>query len=128
MAPAPPRAQLVVTRRGIRSAHSNTPLKIIVNFAEKHGVVFHPDLLRIANRILRDEADLLALEQKILAYIDPARGTATAPTQRSKPEDWLQDETIKPIRHRHFNFFSKVGLGYGPRIINGIRTRYIIHG
>lgn len=125
--PTQPLAELVVSRSGIRSAYSNIPLKIMAEFAQKHGVNFLPELIKVANRILRDEKDLLALEEKIRAYINPARGKATDPAARSKPEDWLNDESIKSIRHRHFNFSSKVGAGYSPRIVNGIRTRYIVH-
>ncbi len=125
--PTPPLAELVVNRSGIRSAYSNIPLKIMAEFAQKHGVNFLPELTKVADRILRDEDDLQSLEKKIRAYINPARGKATDPASRSKPEDWLNDESIKPIRHRHFNFSSKVGAGYSPRIVNGIRTRYIVH-
>lgn len=111
---------LVVNRKNIRSGYSNIPLKIMAEFARKNGVKIDGELEKVANKVLSTETDLTDLEGKIRNYISS--------TKESKPEDWLNDLSLKDIRHTHFHFSSKVGTGYNPRFgkDNVTRTRYIV--
>ena len=65
--------------------------------------------------ILKPETDLQELEGVINNYI--------ASNKNSKAKDWIDDNTalntakLKAIRHRHFHFSSKPGMGYSPRFI-----------
>lgn len=109
---------LVVNRKNIRSAYCNIPLKIMAEYARKPDVSLKISgkLERRANRILASETDLQTLEGKIQNYI--------ANTKDSKAEDWIGDKAplnavLKnlDIRHKHFHFSSKPGMGYAPRIV-----------
>jgi hypothetical protein len=112
---------LVVNRKGIKSAYSNIPLKIMADYAKSADVKLKisPKLEIRADTILNKEPDLLQLETKILGYI--------ASTKNSKAEDWLNDQSpfLKAIRYQHLNFSAEMGIGYFPRIRKGKRTRYI---
>ncbi len=68
-----------------------------------------PKLEKRANIILgTDIYGLLApLEAKIKNYI--------ASNKNSKPADWLNDATLKEVRHKHLHFSAKTGIGYSPR-------------
>lgn len=121
---------LKVSRQGISSAYSNIPLKIMARYARGKDVdlKIRSKLERRADRIMRDESDLIKLEEKINSYI-------SSHVNNSKPEDWkpedwdrkeytnskgkkadIDKETLKRIRHKHFHFSaSKMSAGYKPR-------------
>lgn len=46
----------------------------------------------------------------------------------SKPEDWIDDLSIKDIRHDHLHMSSKSGVGYSPRMRKNKRLRYYYDG
>jgi hypothetical protein len=120
-------AMLTVSRKGVRSAYSNIPLKIMAKYARDTEVKLKVSykLDRRANRILQDEDDLKELEAVIESYMN-------AKKNNSKPEDWLGEnppieiEKLKAIRHRHFHFSaSKWSTGYKPRFEwDNTRKRY----
>jgi len=114
-------AALTVTRKGIRSAYSNIPLKIMAEFARdpEININFNEKLEDKANTILRAESDLQVLEGRILSYVATKKGS-----KDSKPADWLNDASLFDIRHKHLHFSAKVGVGYSPRFSKGKRTRY----
>lgn len=117
----PAQYALKATRKGIHSAYCNIPLKIMTKFAQENGVKIKPELEKVATHILSKEDQALQdLEIKINKYVD-------SKTTTSAPGDWLKDLSIKPIRNKHFNFSSKVGTGYNPRFVKGIRTRYEVN-
>jgi len=111
-------ALLKVNRTGIESAYSNIPLKIMAEFArgEHANLTINSKLEDRANKII-EKAELTDFETRIKGYV--------AGTSNSKPEDWLDDLSLKEIRHKHFNFSARVGIGYAPRIKDGKRTRFI---
>jgi hypothetical protein len=46
----------------------------------------------------------------------------------SNPDDWLTGNLNKELtkyRHKHFNFSSRRGIGYSPRLVDGQRKRFI---
>jgi len=107
---------LSVSRKGIRSAYCNIPLKIMAQHAREPDVKLKIDekLEDRAQIILKPEKDLQELEGVIQNYI--------ATSHHSKPGDWIEDnarlnnEKLKAIRHRHFHFSaSKMSMGYAPR-------------
>ncbi len=104
-------ATLTVKRNAISSAYCNIPLKIMAEFARQPEInlKINEKLEDRANRILNtDIYGLLApLEAKIRNYI--------ASNKNSKPEDWLNDATLKEVRHKHLHFSAKTGIGYSPR-------------
>ena len=114
-------AALTVTRKGIRTAYSNIPLKIMAEFAKDPEININIDikLEKRANTILDAEPDLLMLEGKIKSYVGAKKGS-----KDSAPADWLNDASLFDIRHRHLHFSAKVGIGYSPRFSKGKRTRY----
>ncbi|MES2675396.1 MAG: DUF2235 domain-containing protein [Pseudomonadota bacterium] len=117
----PTYAALTVNRKGIRSAYSNIPLKIMAEFAKdpEININFNEKLEDKANIILKAEPDLQILESKILSYVGAKKGS-----KDSKPADWLNDASLFDIRHKHLHFSAKVGVGYSPRFSKGVRTRY----
>jgi hypothetical protein len=120
-------AMLTVSRKGVRSAYSNIPLKIMAKYARKPDVKLKIDakLEDRANTILKHEDDLKELEAVIEGYMKAKKND-------SKPEDWLGDNPpieiskLKEIRHRHFHFSaSKWSMGYKPRFEwDSARKRY----
>lgn len=112
---------LIVNRLNIKSAYSNIPLKIMAKFARENSVKFNSKLEDKANTILNKHSDLLKLESKIKKYVGSV-GNA------SKPEDWINDLSIKDIRHDHLHMSSKSGVGYSPRMRKNKRLRYYYDG
>jgi len=117
----PTYAVLTVNRRGIRTAYSNIPLKIMADFAKDPEININIDskLEKRANTTLNAEPDLLILEGRIKSYVAAKKGL-----KDSKPADWLEDLSLCDIRHKHLHFSAKVGVGYSPRFSKGKRTRY----
>ena len=112
---------LVVSRLNIKSAYSNIPLKIMAEFSRENGVKLSSKIEDKANTILNKHSDLLKLESKIKKYVGSV-GNA------SKPEDWIDDLSIKDIRHDHLHMSSKSGVGYSPRMRKNKRVRYYYDG
>lgn len=112
---------LIVNRKNIKSAYSNIPLKIMAKFAQENGITIEPKLEKKANIILKKEYDLRRLETKINSYIGSIGNN-------SKPDDWLNDKSIKNIRHDHLHMSCKVAVGYHPRFKKGKRLRYYYEG
>jgi len=116
--------ELVANRKNINSAYSNIPLKIMASFARKNKVEIDAKLEKDANLILQNETDLKNLESDIEKYVKDTQGN------RSKPEDWIENEneSLKKIRHDHLHMSAKVAMGYNPRFKKGIRRRYYYDG
>jgi len=121
--------ELKIDRDGICSAYCNIPLKIMAKYARDKDVKlnFNLKLDDRAEVILKPHSDLTTLEGKIKEYMNEKKGNG-----KSKAEDWvgenqeLNNYIIKnKIRHNHFNFSSKPGAGYSPRIKNYKRVRNI---
>jgi hypothetical protein len=113
--------RLVVNRKNIKSAYSNIPLKIMAKFTRENGIELDQELEDKANKILENESDLLALEEKIKSYVASVGA-------KSKADDWLEDLSIMEIRHDHLHMSSKVKTGYSPRIRKNKRVRYYYEG
>jgi hypothetical protein len=133
----PTHAMLTVWRKGIGSAYSNIPLKIMAKYARKPDVKLKisSELEVVADRILRDEQDLIELEKIIVKYI--AAHKSDSKPEDWKPEDWKPDEQIgkktgidrhslEAIRHRHFHFSAKWAIGYMPNFEWDGKTRKFI--
>ncbi len=115
---------LTVSRKGIRSAYSNIPLKIMARYARDEKLKISAELEKRADIILKPEKDLKELEGIIDKYI--AANKNTSKPDDWKPEDWdpkvkigkkaaIDREILKEIRHRHFHFSaSKWSAGYKP--------------
>jgi len=112
---------LVANRKNIKSAYSNIPLKIMAKFARENEIEINPKLEDNANIILNKEPELLKLESNIESYVN-SRGNS------SKPEDWIENASLKEIRHDHLHMSAKVGMGYNPRFNKGNRRRYYYDG
>ncbi len=112
---------LVANRRNIKSAYSNIPLKLMATFARDNEIEINPKLEDIANIILNEEPDLIELEAEIEDYVG-SKGNS------SKPEDWIENENLKKIRHDHLHMSAKVKMGYYPRFKKGDRRRYYYDG
>lgn len=112
---------LVANRKNIKSAYSNIPLKIMAKFARENNIQINPKLEDNANIILNNEPDLLKLESDIESYVN-SKGNS------SKPEDWIENESLKKIRHDHLHMSAKMGVGYYPRFKKGNRRRYYYDG
>lgn len=114
---SPKHCGLKVNRQAIRSAYSNIPLKIMAEYVRKEGLKIRSELETRADKILSKEPDLYGtegcLEEKIKQYI--------ASTKNSRAEDWMGERSprnvkaLKDIRHKHFHFSAKPGVGYSPR-------------
>ncbi len=112
---------LVANRKNIKSAYSNIPLKLMAKFARENEIEINPKLEDTANIILNNEPELLELESDIESYIS-SKGNG------SKPEDWLDNSSLKKIRHDHMHMSAKMGMGYYPRFRWGDRRRYYYDG
>lgn len=113
--------QLVANRKNIKSAYSNIPLKLMAKFSRENEIEIDAKLEKSANIILQDEDDLKKLESDITSYVD-SKGNS------SKPEDWINNTSLKQIRHDHLHMSAKVGMGYNPRFKKGSRKRYYYDG
>ena len=112
-----PEYTLSARRQGISSAYCNIPLKIMAEYARKPEVKLKVSekLEDRAQIILKHEDDLKDLEEKIRSYMSS--------TKHSKAEDWIAENEprnnsqLKRIRHKHFHFSAKPGVGYSPRFV-----------
>ena len=106
---------LIANRKDIHSAYSNIPLKIMAKFTREAKLEIDSKLDERANIILKKEPDLEELENDIQKYLNSAINSGA--------EDWigenaeLNNDKLKAIRHKHFNFSAKVGIGYYPRMV-----------
>jgi hypothetical protein len=110
-------ATLSVERTGINSGYSNIPLKIMADFVKKEPkITLKPQMLKRADTVI-EKCNLGDLEKELVSYVGKKPD--------SKPEDWLDNETIKKYRHNQLNFSAYRAIGYAPRFSNGKRKRFI---
>jgi len=128
---------LKVNRKNISSAYSQIPLKVMAKYARKPEVKLSIDakLEDRAKIILGTDTKLKKLEAMIIEYIRN--------NKNSKASDWhgtngkppkgigkwppgTNKDFLKIMRHEHFHFSSKPGLGYSPNIEwNEVEKKYI---
>jgi len=126
--------KLITNRRGIKSAYSNIPLKIMVKYARIENILIRDKLDARADRTLATDPALQALEKDINRYIGSKGKTG------SKPEDWLDIRSaakhhpnIKTIRNEHLHMSSRFAtpvkeFGYTPRLVKNLRRRFYYEG
>jgi len=110
-------ATLSVRRQAIASAYSNIPLKIMAEYVIKETKIKLSDKLKRRADLILKQSKLTALDDDVKSYV--------ASTSSSKPQDWLDNDEIKNIRHDHLHFSSHLSIGYRPRFSKGKRKRYI---
>ncbi len=110
-------ATLSVERTGINSGYANIPLKIMADFVKKEPkLTLDPEMHDRADAVIA-KCNLGDLEKELVSYVGKKPD--------SKPEDWLDNETIKKYRHNQLNFSAYRAIGYAPRFSNGKRKRFI---
>jgi len=118
---------LKVNRKNISSAYSQIPLKIMAKYARKPEVklTISNKLERRAKKILATDPKLKKLENLITEYVrnnknskasDWHRRNGKPPKGVGKWPSGTDKNFLKKIRHEHFHFSSKPGLGYSPNI------------
>ncbi len=134
MSGSPISGRLVSNRRGIQSAYSNIPLKIMARYARKFSLKIAEKLEQRANFTLNTAPSLKKLEADIEKYLVAKGNTG------SKPEDWLViasakaiHSDIQEIRNEHLHMSSRFNtpvkeFGFTPRIIKNRRRRFYYEG
>lgn len=131
---SPVSGRLISNRRGIKSAYSNIPLKIMAEYTRKFTITIKAELDQRADITLATDPALQLLEKDLKAYIGKKGNTG------STPEDWLNIKTaaehhekIKDIRNEHLHMSSRFNtpikeFGYTPRIKDNRRRRFYYEG
>ena len=131
---SPVSGRLIANRRGIKSAYSNIPLKIVAKYARKFSIQVVGKLEQRADVTLAIDPELQALESDIEKYIGSKGNTG------SKPEDWLDissakaiHQNIQVIRNEHLHMSCRFDspikdFGYTPRIKSNRRRRFYYEG
>jgi hypothetical protein len=134
MSGSPVSGKLITNRRGIKSAYSNIPLKIMARYARKFSLQIVGKLEQRADITLATDPALQLLEKDIEKYIGAKGNTG------SKPEDWLViasakaiHNNIQKIRNEHLHMSSRFNtpvkeFGFTPRIIKNRRRRFYYEG
>lgn len=117
--------QLKVKRTGIQNGYCLIPLKIMAGYAEKSGISYRSGFMPKISSVIKSNADLKILEQKINTHI----GAGSA---KSTPEYWmdLTEPWYNTIRYKHMHFSAKYKTGLKPRtgFFSGERARYEFDG
>jgi hypothetical protein len=131
---SPVSGKLITNRRGIKSAYSNIPLKIMAKYARKYSLKIVGKLEQRADITIATDPALQVLEKDLEKYIGSKGNTG------SKPEDWLEitsakriHNNIQKIRNEHLHMSSRFNtpikeFGFTPRIIKNRRRRFYYEG
>ena len=85
------------------------------------GGKLNPKLEDKANTILEKQPDLVQFETRLKKYVSSVGNN-------SKPDDWMEDLSLRNVRHDHLHMSSKSAIGYSPRMRKNKRVRYYYEG